>query len=81
MGVVALFCVLFKDLRASPFTLNGETYYFKTIKYVQTGFPDACIVCRVEDKKKSNTDLLIEFEYQSYEYIAHQHHKSPRNAT
>jgi hypothetical protein len=78
MGVVGLFCLLFRDFRAAPFKINGEIHYFKTIKYVQVGFPDACIICRVDDKKATNTELQIEFEYQSFEYIAHKHHHSDK---
>lgn len=78
MGVVALFCVMFNWMRSAPIKLGNDILYFKSIKYVQVGFPDACIVCRVEDKKNSNTDLHVEFEYKSFSYIEHQHHRSDK---
>lgn len=79
MGVVALFCILFQNLTNAPFNRNGEIYFFKTIQYVQTAFPDARILCRVRDKKEADVYLDVEFEYYSYEYINHEHHKSPKH--
>ncbi len=35
-------------------------------------------MCRVEDKKNSNTDLQVEFEYKSFEFLIHKHHISDK---
>jgi hypothetical protein len=78
MGVVALFCVAFDYMREASFKLENDTLCFKNIKYVQAAFPDACILCGVADKKSTNTELHIEFEYKSFEYITHKHYKSPK---
>lgn len=75
MRVVALFCIIFEKMRNKPFELGTCTLEFKSIKYIQTAFPDVCIVCELKGKKTSNTDLQVEFEYQSFNYIYHQHHK------
>jgi len=74
MGVVALFCIIFEQIRNKPFKLDNCNLEFKSIKYIQTAFPDACIICKVNGKKPSNTDLQIEFEYESFNYIYHKHH-------
>lgn len=78
MGVVGLFCILFEKLRTTPFELDRNILYFKSIKYIQVSFPDACVICRVDNKKQTNTDLQIEFEYKSSGYIEHNHHKSSK---
>lgn len=75
MGVVALFCVIFNWMRQVPFVIEQKKiHYFHQIKYVQTGFPDACIICRVEHSIEKYQDLHIEFEYKSFEYLIHKHH-------
>lgn len=78
MGVVALFCIVFDWMRGISFQIGKHSMNFKSIKYVQTGFPDACIICSIDDKKKTNAELQIEFEYKSFEYLIHKHHLSER---
>lgn len=77
MGVVGLFCLIFPYLK-KYFNLKGEKIAFKSIKYIQAPFPDACILCQVKDNKKTETELLIEFEFESFEYIRHKHHLSDK---
>jgi hypothetical protein len=74
MGVIALFCVIFNYMR-KPFKIGENTLEFRSIKYVQSPFPDACINCKIKDRNHSNTELKAEFEYQSFNYILHKHHK------
>lgn len=73
MGVVALFCLIFEYF-SNYFTLNNEKIAFKKIKYVQAPFPDLNIICSVKNSKKTETEILVEFEFQSFEYIRHKHH-------
>lgn len=75
MGVVGLFCLIFPYFK-NYFNIHNEKIAFKSIKYIQAPFPDACILCEVKDNKKTETELLIEFEFESFEYIRHKHHLS-----
>ncbi len=78
MGLVALFCIMFYTIRGMTFKLKDETISFLAINYVRAPFPDANIRCRKVNQKKTNIDLDIEFEYESYNYIKHGHLKSDK---
>ncbi|WP_338792293.1 hypothetical protein [Bernardetia sp. MNP-M8] len=82
MGLVALFCVMFQFLRQLPFEWKGDNIEFNTIKYVREKFPDASILCQQVKKRKTkerNFELDVEFEYESYNYITHNHMQSDKN--
>lgn len=76
MGVVALFCVMFSSLRGTQFDFLGELITFVSIKYIRVEFPDASIRCKYVGKKKNNFELGIEFEFESYNYVRHNHMQS-----
>ncbi len=77
MGVVALFCTAFHLMKKVQFQWEMRRLTFSAIKFVRTGFPDACIRCVVDDKY--NIELDVEFEFKSYNYIKHEHFYSPKN--
>jgi hypothetical protein len=79
MGVVALFCLIFNQMK-QPFKIDNDNLEFKYIKYIQVAFPDACIMCKKTTKKYENVDveLQVEFEYESFNYIYHKHHKAKK---
>jgi hypothetical protein len=79
MGVVALFCIMFQSLRNIQFEWKNEILRFIAIKYVRVPFPDACIRCKTFGIKEKNCELDIEFEFKSYNYVRHNHMKSPKN--
>ncbi|TAF72880.1 MAG: hypothetical protein EAZ53_14520 [Bacteroidetes bacterium] len=79
MGFVALFCMVFKNLKGIEFEWQNELITFDSIKYVRDRFPDAKIRCKTIGEKKRNFELDIEFEYNSYNYITHNHFKSDKN--
>jgi len=76
MGVVALFCLIF-DYFEDYFEIEDKQLKFDKIKFVQSPFPDICITCKLKNPTKEKyTELFVEFEFESYEYIRHKHHKS-----
>jgi hypothetical protein len=79
MGVVALFCLIFNQMK-QPFKIDHDNLEFKYIKYVQVAFPDACVMCKKINKKYENVyiELQVEFEYESFNYIHHNHHKAKK---
>lgn len=81
MGLVAIFCVMFKSLCSVTFEWCGKNSAFVAIKYVRAAFPDACIRCKTDEKNKKSVEfeLNIEFEFESYNYIRHKHLNSSRS--
>lgn len=81
MGVVSLFSVLLQILSHIPFKhpLFKDDIILKRIKYIQIAFPDACVYSSILDLKGTQTEINIEFEFYSTEYLTHQHHKSPKH--
>ena len=79
MGVVGLFCIMFRSLKDIPFEWESEKITFSAIKYIRTAFPDANIRCKSVGRRKINFELDIEFEFESYNYIRHKHLKSTKN--
>ena len=78
MGVVALFCLIFDSFK-NNFVIENEELKFYKIKLIQAPFPDAWLVCELNNNKKEKCrDIFAEFEYESYEYINHKHHKSKK---
>ncbi len=76
MGVVALFCLIF-DYFEDYFIIEDTELRIDKIKFVQAPFPDICITCKLKDNRKEKyTELFAEFEFESYEYIRHKHHRS-----
>jgi hypothetical protein len=76
MGVVALFCLIF-DYFEDYFEIDDNELRFSKIKFVQAPFPDACITCKLKNNRKEKyTELFAEFEFESFEYINHRHHRS-----
>lgn len=76
MGVVALFCLIF-DYFEDYFVIENIELKIDKIKFIQAPFPDVCITCKLKDTRKEKyTELFVEFEFESYEYIKHKHHRS-----
>ncbi len=75
MGFVALFCMVFKNLKGIEFEWKNELITFDAIKYVRSKFPDASIRCKTVGDKKKNFELNIEFEFMSNNFIRDGHDK------
>ena len=75
-GTVALFCLLFEELKAISFPLNIDNTLknvsFNKVKFIRSRFPDACIIgTYIYNKNEISTDIMIEFEYLSESYTTH----------
>jgi len=73
MGLVSMFCIMFPELREIEFQLKTDIIKFSSIKYIRSKFPDCCIRIEVKDRKKSNREIQVEFEFESYNFIKHKH--------
>ena len=90
-GLVGLFCTIFPLIKSHNLTIKCLDYldflnikgtqelkFFK-IKGIRTRFPDAIIEFAFFDyklTKEKRTELFIEFEFESYNYIHHKHYDS-----
>ncbi|MBL8021063.1 MAG: hypothetical protein JNM27_15435 [Leptospirales bacterium] len=77
MGLVGLFCVMFPLLKEYPFefeNLRGkkEDYFFDSIKFIQTAFPDTCFLIR-NKRDNSRREIHAEFEHRSRNFVNHKH--------
>lgn len=89
-GLVGLFCTIFPIIKSQNLTIKCLDYleflqisgtqelnFFK-IKGIRTRFPDAIIEFAFLNKfrQEKRTELFIEFEFESYNYIRHKHYDS-----
>ncbi|TAE00788.1 MAG: hypothetical protein EAZ97_05045 [Bacteroidetes bacterium] len=75
-GTVALFCLLFSELKKYHFTKIGKTMSFSKIVFVRSRFPDACIYCHDHTDRFSYA-IMAEFEFKSKSYEDHLLSKEP----
>ena len=90
-GLVGLFCTIFPLIKSNNLTIKCLDYlkfldisvttelYFQKIKGIRTRFPDAIIEFTIFDRKSSKTkttELFIEFEFESFNYVRHKHYDS-----
>lgn len=77
MGLVSLFCTMLYSIRQIDFEYNKTTKLkFKAIQYVRTAFPDAAI--KFVSNKNEETILNVEFEFNTTNYLLHEHNKSDK---
>lgn len=89
-GLVGLFCTIFPIIKSQNLTIKcldyleflqisgtQELIFFK-IKGIRTRFPDAIIEFAFFNKfrQEKRTELFIEFEFESFNYIRHKHYDS-----
>jgi len=78
-NLVALFCIMFHLIKTTEFKYNKNTILrFNSINFVRAEFPDAEIEF-FDINKQRYSNLLIEFEFRSSNYIIHEHPKSQIN--
>lgn len=77
MGVIVLFSILFERLCKETFQIGKDMMLFERIRYVQAPFPDCSVICRLI-KPDRETEIHIEFEFQSFTYLLHRHHMSSK---
>lgn len=90
-GLVGLFCTIFPLIKSKNLTIKCCDYLkfldisvtkelsFLKIKGIRTRFPDAIIEFTIFDRKsskKTTTELFIEFEFESFNYVDHKHYDS-----
>ena len=90
-GLVGLFCTIFPIIKSQDLTIKCCDYlnflgisvtkelYFLKIKGIRTRFPDAIIefdICEPRLKTKRTTELFVEFEFESFNYVHHKHYDS-----
>ena len=90
-GLVGLFCTIFPIIKSNNLTIKCCDYlsflgvsltkelYFLKIKGIRTRFPDSIIefnICDSRFKTIRTTELFVEFEFESFNYIRHKHYDS-----
>ncbi|MEG4407841.1 hypothetical protein [Microcoleus sp. MON2_D5] len=90
-GLVGLFCTIFPLIKSKKLNIKCLDFFkfldvsvttelsFLKIKGIRTRFPDAIIEFTILDRKSSKTkttELFIEFEFESFNYVRHKHYES-----
>ncbi len=72
-GLVGLFCCLFHLIKQRPFIFHEKEISFKSIKVIRQAYPDGVLQILNIGKDKKYTDMNVEFEFKSHNFIKHNH--------